>query len=147
MNIEDINKKIRQLRIEKGLSQKTLGEKCGITQQAVNRIEWGHGNIDIKMLIKIADALDVKVFDLLDMREYLEEKRIEKENSLLHYLYNLGIELESINGYSYIIEFQKKKYIITDDEYEKLIYSIQSFTKFTVNDLLSNKEFIENAQK
>lgn len=147
MNIEDINKKIRQLRIEKGLSQKTLGEKCGITQQAINRIEWGHANIDIKMLVKIANALDVKVFDLLDMREYLEEKRIEKENSLLNYLYILGIELESTDGYSYIIEFERKKYIITDDEYEKLIYSIQSFIKFTVNDLLSNKEFIEASQK
>jgi transcriptional regulator with XRE-family HTH domain len=38
---DDVHKKLRKIRIDKGLSQKSLGEKCGLTQQAINRIEQG----------------------------------------------------------------------------------------------------------
>lgn len=140
MKFDDVYRKIRQLRIEKGISQKALGEKCGLTQQAINRIEQGQRNIDIDLLLKLTNALDVKIFDILDMSEYLDEKRLEKEDSLLHYLYKLGIEIESIDGYSYNVRYQNKKYIITEDDYNNLIHSIGAFTKFTFTDLVSGKE-------
>lgn len=146
MKFDDVYKKIRQIRIEKGISQKTLGEKCGLTQQAINRIEQGQRNIDIDLLLKLTNALDAKIFDILDMNEYLDEKRLEKEDSLLHYLYKLGIEIESIDGYSYSVTYQNKKYIITENDYDKLIHSIGAFTKFTFTDLLSGKEVIAPPQ-
>lgn len=146
MKFDDVYKKFRQIRIEKGISQRTLGEKCGLTQQAINRIEQGQRNIDIDLLLKLINALDVKIFDILDIDEYLDEKRLEKEDSLLHYLYKLGIEIESIDGYSYIVRYQNKKYILTENDYDKLIHSIGAFTKFTFTDLLSGKEVIDPPQ-
>lgn len=146
MKFEDIYKKIRQLRIEKGISQKALGEKCGLTQQAINRIEQGQRNIDIDLLLKITNALDVKIFEILDMNEYIDKKRLEKEDSLLQYLYKLGIKIDSIDGYSFIVRYQNKKYIITDDDYNKLIHSIGTFTKFTFADLVSGKEVFDPPQ-
>lgn len=146
MKFDDVYKKIRQLRIEKGISQKALGEKCGLTQQAINRIEQGQRNIDIDLLLKITNALDVKIFDILDMNEYLDKKRLEKEDSLLQYLCKLGIEIESIDGYSFIVRYQGKKYIITEDDYNKLIHSIGAFTKFTFADLVSGKEVTDPPQ-
>ena len=59
MSFEDIYKKLRQIRIEKGISQKSLGEKCGLTQQAINRIEQGQRKIDLDLLLKMSDALNV----------------------------------------------------------------------------------------
>ena len=146
MKFEDIDKKIRQHRIEKGISQKALGEKCGLTQEAINRIEQGQRNIDIDLLLKITNALDVKIFEILDMNEYIDKKRLEKEDSLLQYLYKLGIKIDSIDGYSFIVRYQNKKYIITDDDYNKLMHSIGTFTKFTFADLVSGKEVFDPPQ-
>ena len=65
MSFEDIYKKLRQIRIEKGLSQKTLGEKCGLTQQAINRIEQGQRKIDLDLLLRMSEALKVSVSAIL----------------------------------------------------------------------------------
>ena len=65
MSFEDIYKKLRQIRIEKGLSQKTLGEKCGLTQQAINRIEQGQRKIDLDLLLRMSEALKVSVSEIL----------------------------------------------------------------------------------
>lgn len=66
MNFENIYKKLRQIRIDKGFSQKTLGEKCGVTQQAINRIEQGQRKIDLDLLLRMSDALNVSVNEILN---------------------------------------------------------------------------------
>lgn len=65
MSFEDIYKKLRQIRIEKGFSQKALGEKCGLTQQAINRIEQGQRKIDLDLLLRMSDALNVSISEIL----------------------------------------------------------------------------------
>lgn len=75
MDQESICKRIRELRIEKGFSQKYIGEKCGLTQQAINRIEHGLRKIDIDLLRKIALALDVYTYDLLYDEKTSSEKK------------------------------------------------------------------------
>ena len=88
----------------------------------------------------------MKIFEILDMNEYIDKKRLEKEDSLLQYLYKLGIKIDSIDGYSFIVRYQNKKYIITDDDYNKLMHSIGTFTKFTFADLVSGKEVFDPPQ-
>lgn len=59
--------KIKQLRIEKGLSQEALGEIVGVKKAAINKYETGRVvNIKKSMLVKLADALGVLPADLLD---------------------------------------------------------------------------------
>lgn len=65
MSSEEIYKKLRQIRMEKGVSQKSLGEKCGLTQQAINRIEQGQRKIDLDLLLRMSDALNVPVSEIL----------------------------------------------------------------------------------
>lgn len=65
MSFEDIYKKLRQIRIEKGFSQKALGEKCGLTQQAINRIEQGQRKIDLDLLLRMSEALKVSISEIL----------------------------------------------------------------------------------
>ena len=52
---------IRKYRTEKGLTQKKLGELCGIADSAIRRYEAGNANPKIETLQKIADALDIPV--------------------------------------------------------------------------------------
>lgn len=51
-------KRIRELRLEQGLTQKALGQKIGLTQQAVNLLEHGKRRIDLGLYDKLAEALD-----------------------------------------------------------------------------------------
>lgn len=52
---------IKKIRKEKGLTQKQLGELCGMADSAVRRYENGNQNPKIETLEKIAAALDVPV--------------------------------------------------------------------------------------
>ncbi|MBD5515219.1 MAG: helix-turn-helix transcriptional regulator [Lachnospiraceae bacterium] len=138
-----VGENIKKIRKEKGLTQKELGELLGISQAAIGQFENSRSNPHVATVKKIASALGVKLFDIIEVNDYFEQIRLEKEDSLIEYLYKLGIEIESIDGYSYSVNYQKKKYIISDTEYDKLIYSIGAFTKFTIDDLLTGNEVPE----
>ena len=56
---------IRKCRTEKGLTQKKLGELCGIADSNIRKYESGNQNPKIETLQKIADALDIPVNHLL----------------------------------------------------------------------------------
>ncbi|MFH0873533.1 MAG: helix-turn-helix transcriptional regulator [Candidatus Komeilibacteria bacterium] len=54
-------KKMIQLRIAKGLTQKQLAKKLGTKQSAISRLENGNLNPTLKSFYKLARALDAKV--------------------------------------------------------------------------------------
>lgn len=62
-----IGEKIRQLRTEKGMTQKELGSKCGLADSAIRRYELGGANPKIDTITKIANALGVNIFDLAEI--------------------------------------------------------------------------------
>ena len=72
---------IRKYRTEKGLTQKKLGELCGIADSNLRKYESGNQNPKIETLQKIADALDIPVNRLLAgkiiSRDELKEKLSE----------------------------------------------------------------------
>ena len=72
---------IRKYRTEKGLTQKKLGELCGIADSNIRKYESGNQNPIIETLQKIADALDIPVNRLLAgkiiSRDELKEKLSE----------------------------------------------------------------------
>jgi HTH-type transcriptional regulator/antitoxin HipB len=61
LKMEDIKQRvgqqIREARKAKGLTQKELGEKLGVSESTVNQYESGKQNLTIDTLTKIADAL------------------------------------------------------------------------------------------
>lgn len=56
--LERIGRIIKNLRKDKGISQKDLANLTNITQANLSRIECGKYNMSIKQLCKIMDALD-----------------------------------------------------------------------------------------
>ncbi|MEU0691578.1 helix-turn-helix domain-containing protein [Streptomyces uncialis] len=60
-----IGDRIRAVRTAARLSQERLAEYAGIDRQAVNKIEMGHSAARVDTLIRIADALDVPLRDLV----------------------------------------------------------------------------------
>lgn len=61
---------IRAARKEKGLSQEALAELADIDRSYLGGIERGEHNLAIMNLIKISDALNVKVSAILDKSGY-----------------------------------------------------------------------------
>ncbi|MBR4875347.1 MAG: helix-turn-helix transcriptional regulator, partial [Clostridia bacterium] len=55
--MRDIGKNIRDLRIQKGLTQEQLAEQLFVTRQTVSNYENGKSRPDVEMIQKIAEVL------------------------------------------------------------------------------------------
>lgn len=77
MNIDkniEIGKRIKEIRVRKGISQLELATLVGAGQSTIAGIETGVRGASLKMLQKIANALNVPLLDLLGAEE---KKKIE----------------------------------------------------------------------
>lgn len=66
---------VKMLRKRQGLSQKELGEKIGVSQQVISRIENGQEEIPIDVLLRLAMYFKVTTDRVLDHQK--PEERIE----------------------------------------------------------------------
>lgn len=58
--------RVREVRIEAGLTQKELAERVGVPAQYVSMVETGSSaNPTLRLIVLLADALDVPTSDLL----------------------------------------------------------------------------------
>ena len=62
-----IGDKIREKRLEKGISQQDLAAKCNFEKANLSRIEAGRTDLTIKTAFKISCALGIKLKDLVDV--------------------------------------------------------------------------------
>ncbi|SEF15737.1 helix-turn-helix transcriptional regulator [Jiangella alba] len=60
---------LKQLRVERNLTQTQLGERIGLTQRKVSLFESGDRRIDVIELIRYARGLDLDLTDVLDRAE------------------------------------------------------------------------------
>lgn len=67
VNVITVSKKVKNLRIEKGLTQEKLAALADLSIVTVRNIEQrSNGCPSFKTLAKLAEALDVTVNDLID---------------------------------------------------------------------------------
>lgn len=103
-----IGEKIKYWRIQKGLSQKELGDQIGMSQQQIGQYETGTRTPKQETQIKIAKALGVHLRDLAD-NSWLEEldqqlgpkklaelQTASKDSPIEIYLKSQGFSVESI---------------------------------------------------
>jgi transcriptional regulator with XRE-family HTH domain len=68
-----IGKKLQSIRKRRGLTQKELGEKIGLTREAIASYEVGRSNLMFTTLLDITAALRINVNEILG----LERKSVE----------------------------------------------------------------------
>ncbi|MBS5914366.1 helix-turn-helix transcriptional regulator [Paenibacillus macerans] len=75
--MQHIGAKIRLYRLAKHWTQEQLADCIGSTGTYIGRLERGEKNVRIQTLVKIAEALDISIFALLenDNEEYLYQKK------------------------------------------------------------------------
>lgn len=77
---------IRALREKRGLTQKDLGEKLGVSDKAVSKWETGRGLPDITLLEGLASALGVSVAELLAGEQVVNRNRAGNLKKLHFYV-------------------------------------------------------------
>ena len=60
-----LGKRIRELRLQNGLSQEHLANLCNLELSQINRIELGKINTSVSHLFLIAQTLNIKPADLV----------------------------------------------------------------------------------
>jgi len=61
-----LGKKIKELRLQKKLSQTEIAYRCGFDKSNYNTIESGKRNVTVVSLLKITKALDIDLIDLFN---------------------------------------------------------------------------------
>jgi len=65
-DLQKLGKKIRQLRVDKGLSQEDLADVCGFDRTYISLIERGKRNLSFTNLCAFARGLNVTVSVLVE---------------------------------------------------------------------------------
>jgi HTH-type transcriptional regulator / antitoxin HipB len=72
---DHVGRRIAELRERAGLTQADVAETIGTTVSNLQRIEYGTQNVTLETLVKVANALGVKVADFLAEVEGPNEQR------------------------------------------------------------------------
>jgi DNA-binding XRE family transcriptional regulator len=70
LRVEILAEQIKQLRIERKLTQEQLGELVGVQRAQISKMENNTGNVTISTLMKIFGALKAKVTFEIEKEEF-----------------------------------------------------------------------------
>ena len=103
--------KIKQLRIEKGLSQAKLAEKLNVHQTAVSQWEKGRTMPDIEIAQRMAELFNVTLDYLLGRETAISEQKNTEEETLIINKYN------SLNAAGKQVATEYIDYLLTNPKY------------------------------
>ena len=128
----NIGERIRELRKSKNLTQKQLGDKIGVTAATITKYENNQLSINTDTLSKIAVALDVPMFALIDDYTVDRDNIFDHEIKLIGENFNLSDpEMKLI---SYSPDMKEVKQIICN-KYENL----EIFNKLFKSNILEKR--------
>ena len=150
---------IKRIRKEKGLTQKKLGELCGIAESNIRKYENGKQNPKIETIERIANALGESAMRLLPIEKYKqteEFKQVMREVDtssacikILEELYNRA-EHVSVDAYNkgilqyssdYIsLGIEPNKLSISNDYFYKICEQTKHLLKTTVELVAENED-------
>lgn len=91
-----IGERIRELRNDRGMTQKELGERAGIAEPTIRRYELGKLNPKFETVQKIAKALGVFYFELLP-EELLDANTVDD------YIKKNGLKPDDLPNYGMLV--------------------------------------------
>ena len=74
----EIGNNLQSIRKRRGLTQKELGEKIGLTREAIASYETGRAHLMIITLLDLADVLRVKVNEILGLEQPATETAVTR---------------------------------------------------------------------
>lgn len=121
LKMDYVLKKIKELRIAKGLSQDQMAEAIGVNQSNYGKVERGSSQITLNKLFEIAKKLEIPVFMLLYNEDKDEWPFFDKESELtIEALKKKNELLEKENEqWKEIVELLKKNVELLKQSFEE----------------------------
>lgn len=162
-----IGENIRRIRKERGLTQKELGELCGMNEANVRKYELGKANPKIETIDRIASALNVPIIQIKENITWEEHKntfeieRLDQKVSAIEGIIAIladiygkveDIDLEGEYGsrHYYLVGKGKEQFILYDDDIDTLYKSTKGSIPALVErvkDIRPEKEVIQEYLK
>ena len=76
-----LGKKIKEIRRRKKLSQYNLAERVNVSPPYISRIECGKNRISLELLVKVCEALETSIAEILMGNYFDEYSYITKEST------------------------------------------------------------------
>jgi transcriptional regulator with XRE-family HTH domain len=83
---DEIGRRLRAIRLERGLSQNELAEQLGITQPNISAVEIGRRGLTIQQLVKLCRVLHVSPDEILGEGKAHKERRTRRKEKFLRRL-------------------------------------------------------------
>jgi transcriptional regulator with XRE-family HTH domain len=90
----DVGQRIRALRDQQGLSLRALAERCGMSINAINRIERGENSPTVASLHLLATALEVPITEFFRTAEKRKTVMVKRESRV--HAQQQGMDIESL---------------------------------------------------
>lgn len=121
LKMDYVLKKIKELRIAKGLSQDQMAEAIGVNQSNYGKVERGSSQITLNKLFEIAKKLEVPVFMLLYNEDKDEWPFFDKESELTIEAFKKKNELleKENEQWKEIVELLKKNVELLKQSFEE----------------------------
>lgn len=69
--LTELGARVRAARARRGMTRKILAHDSGVSERYLAKLETGEGNISVLVLRQIADAMDMRMLDLVSVGEQL----------------------------------------------------------------------------
>ena len=76
---EELGKKIKRMRVNRGLTQEQLAEKLEYSPNHISKLESARTNPSFELLVSISKVLDIEIKELFNFDEYQTTTFIKKE--------------------------------------------------------------------
>lgn len=120
-----IGDNLRKIRIERGLKQENMADLLGLSQSGYNKIERNLHDVNQEKLEVIAEKLEVKKEDLLELdTKYIQENHINTvENNVQHqniYKTNENLMNELVSSYKNQVKLLEEKVSFLEEKVKAL---------------------------
>ena len=141
---------IREMRLSKNLTQKQLGDMCGMADSAIRRYENGRANPKLETLKKIADALGTSIDVLLgdNWNKYLPAFLDDAiKRSIADTRQNLHLAGDQAQQHAHEIVDSDWKCVLLLHDYEKLNTTGRNEAQKRINELTEMKKYTESKEE
>lgn len=112
--------KIKETRKSKGLTQKQLGDRLGVSASAVSQFESENANIKTDTLEKIAAALECDLFELISFEDYAKSSMKELYEAKEQYIEKLAECARLLNHVGQIALYKIALQMSYDPDYTEI---------------------------
>lgn len=129
-----IRRRLKDLRMNAGLSQREVSGELGVSRSAYSQIETGERKVGAEELFKLAEIFEVDVNGLLDLKKgvevILEEKKESKEKTVTTPVMRISVPQENFEKFKEVLLYILNKVGSKANVGETVIYKLLYFIDF-----------------